>query len=145
VWILELILELKLELILPFLDAFTSKISDYKNDSAIRPVSKTCLFLSKWKTIQLSENQETKIIVTCLDWLIQDENVAAKAYSMRALYNFSKNHTLSRLSQSFFSIQSSSKRNFEKTKIKLIYKPTNSYKKELLKESSFKLISINRI
>ena len=91
-WSLELIFELKLELLLPFLDTFTSKISVYKNDSAIRPVSKICLFLSKSKTIQLSDNQETKIIETCLDWLIQDEKVAAKAYSMRALYNFGKKH-----------------------------------------------------
>jgi hypothetical protein len=91
-WSLELIFEIKLELLLPFLDAFTSKISVYKNDSAIRPVSKICMFLSKSKTIQLTENQETKIIETCLDWLIQDEKVAAKAYSMRALYNFSKKH-----------------------------------------------------
>ena len=92
-WSLELIFELKLELILLFLDDFISKISFYKNDSAIRPVSKICLFLSKSKTIKLTEIQETKIIETCLDWLIQDEKVASKAYSMRALYNFSKKHS----------------------------------------------------
>ena len=91
-WSLELIFELKLEFILPFLDAFTSKLSIYKNDSAIRPVSKICLFLSKSKTIKLTDNQETKIIETCLDWLIQDEKVASKAYSMRALHNFGKKH-----------------------------------------------------
>ncbi|MBC5835957.1 hypothetical protein G6N05_13340 [Flavobacterium sp. F372] len=92
-WSLELIFELKLELILPFLDDFIAKIPVYKNDSAIRPVSKICLFLSKSKTIKLSENQETKIIETCLDWLIQDEKVASKAYSMRALHNFGKKHS----------------------------------------------------
>lgn len=91
-WSLELIFELQLELILPFLDDFTSKIAFYKNDSAIRPISKICLFLSKSKTIKLTVNQETKIIETCLDWLIQDEKVASKAYSMRALYNFGKKH-----------------------------------------------------
>lgn len=91
-WGLELIFELKLELLLPFLDAFTSKISVYKNDSAIRPVSKICMFLSKSKTIKLTDNQETKIIEACLDWLIQDKKVATKAYSMRALYNFGKKH-----------------------------------------------------
>lgn len=91
-WGLELILELKLELIFPFLDIFTSKIAQYRNDSAIRPVSKICLFLSKSKTVQLTEKQETKIIETCLDWLIQDEKVAAKAYAMRALYHFGKKH-----------------------------------------------------
>lgn len=89
-WSLELIFELKPELILPFLNDFIAKIPFYRNDSAIRPVSKICLFLSKSKTIKLTENQENKIIETCLDWLIQDEKVAAKAYSMRALYNFGK-------------------------------------------------------
>ena len=51
------------------------------------------MFLSKSKTIKLTEIQETKIIETCLDWLIQDEKVASKAYSMRALYNFNKKHS----------------------------------------------------
>lgn len=91
-WSLELIFELQLELLLPYLDDFIDKISVYTNDSAIRPVSKICLFLSKSKTVKLTENQETKIIEGCLDWLIQDEKVAAKAYSMRALYNFGKKH-----------------------------------------------------
>lgn len=91
-WSLELIFELKLELLLPFLDDFIAKIPFYRNDSAIRPVSKICLFLSKSKTVKLTENQETKIIETCLDWLIQDEKVAAKVYSMRTLYNLGKKH-----------------------------------------------------
>jgi hypothetical protein len=89
-WSLELIFELKLELLFPFLDAFTSRLTFYENDSAVRPVSKICLFLSKSKTTKLSENQETKIIEACLDWLIQDKKVATKAYSMRTLYNFGK-------------------------------------------------------
>jgi hypothetical protein len=92
-WSLELIFEIKLELILPFLDDFLAKIGQFKDDSAIRPISKICMFLSKSKTIKLTENQETKIIETCLDWLIQDEKVATKAYSMRALYNFGKKHS----------------------------------------------------
>ena len=92
-WSLELILEIKLELILPFLDDFLAKIGHYKDDSAIRSISKICMFLSKSKTIKLSENQETKIIETCLDWLIQDEKVAAKAYSMITLYNFGKKYS----------------------------------------------------
>ena len=89
-WSLELIFEIKLELILPFLDDFLAKIGQFKDDSAIRPISKICMFLSKSKTIQLSENQKTKIIETCLDWLIQDKKVATKAYSMITLYNFGK-------------------------------------------------------
>ena len=91
-WSLELILEIKLELILPFLDDFLAKIGHYKDDSAIRSISKICMFLSKSKTIKLSENQESKIIETCLDWLIQDKKVATKAYSMITLYNFGKKY-----------------------------------------------------
>jgi hypothetical protein len=92
-WSLELIFEIKLELILPFLDDFLAKIEHFNDDSAIRPISKICMFLSKSKTIKLSESQETKIIETSLDWLIQDKKVATKAYSMRTLYNFGKQHT----------------------------------------------------
>jgi hypothetical protein len=92
-WSLELIFEIKLELILPFLEDFLAKIEHFNNDSAIRPISKICMFLSKSKTIKLSESQETKIIETCLDWLIQDEKVAAKAYSMITLYNFGKKYS----------------------------------------------------
>ena len=55
-------------------------------------VSKICFFLSKSKTIKLTEKQEIKIIETCLDWLIQEEKVAAKVYSMRTLYQLSKKH-----------------------------------------------------
>ena len=91
-WSLELIFENQLELIIPYINEFLAKIGQYKNHSAIRPVSKICLFLSKSKTIKLTENQEIKIIETCLDWLIQEEKVAAKVYSMRTLYQLSKKH-----------------------------------------------------
>jgi hypothetical protein len=56
-WSLELIFEIKLELILPFLEDFLAKIEHFNNDSAIRPISKICMFLSKSKTIKLSESQ----------------------------------------------------------------------------------------
>jgi hypothetical protein len=50
------------------------------------------MFLSKSKTIQLSESHEKKIIETCFDWLIQDKKVATKVYSMRTLFLFGKKH-----------------------------------------------------
>ena len=91
-WILELICEEKLALFIPFLDRFCETISTYENDSAIRSISKICLFLSKNKGVNLSNTQEEKIIETCLDWLIQEEKVASKAYAIRALFNFSKKY-----------------------------------------------------
>ncbi len=91
-WILELIFEENLHFINPYIDTFCKIISQLKEDPAKRPASKICLFLSDPKKYNLNENQETVIIETCLDWLIRDEKVAAKAYSIRALYNLGKKH-----------------------------------------------------
>jgi hypothetical protein len=91
-WILELICEEKMELFLPFLEDFCETLSCYKNDSAIRSISKICLFLSNSKKYSLTKNQEEKIIEFCLDCLISTNKAANAAYSMKALYQFSKNH-----------------------------------------------------
>lgn len=91
-WALELVLEKNLPLIAPHLDTFCDKIAQYRHDSAIRSISKICQFLAQSKTMQLTALQEQKIIETCLDWLIQDEKVAAKAYAMRALFALGKKH-----------------------------------------------------
>lgn len=91
-WCLELVLKKELLLINPYLDFFSATISKYKHDSAIRPISKICMFIAKSKTIPLKEKQEKQIIEACLDWLIQEERVATKAYAIRALYEFSKKH-----------------------------------------------------
>ena len=92
-WTLELVVEQNIVVILPYLDTFCDTISKYKHDSAIRPMSKICMLVSKNKSLSLTELQEEKMIETCLDWLIQDEKVATKAYAMRALYNFSKKYS----------------------------------------------------
>ena len=91
-WILELICEEKMELFLPFLDKFCKTLHQYKSDSAIRSISKICLFLSNSKKYSLTENQEQKIIETCLDWLIESNKAANAAYAMRTLYNLGKKH-----------------------------------------------------
>lgn len=95
-WILELICEKKLKTFLPYVDSFLEIIPKLKNDSAIRPASKICLFLAKSNHrangISLSQLQETQIIEACLDWLIRDEKVAAKAYSIKALFVLGKKY-----------------------------------------------------
>lgn len=91
-WILELVCEEKMHSFLPFLDEFCEVLSEYKSDSAIRSVSKICLFLSNSKKYSLSEIQEEKIIETCLDWLIESDKAANAAYAMRTLFNFGKKH-----------------------------------------------------
>lgn len=89
-WCLELVLEKDIFLVIPYLDTFCKTISKYKNDSAKRPMAKICMFISKNQMIQLTKKQEQQIIETCLDWLIRDEKVATKAYTIRALFNVSK-------------------------------------------------------
>lgn len=91
-WALELVLEKKLDLIIPHVDKFCFHLSSYKNSSALRSVSKICQFISESNVVSLTENQENLIIESCLDWLISDEKVATKAYAMRALYNIGKKH-----------------------------------------------------
>jgi len=92
-WILELICEERLELFVPFIDKFCEALPHFKVNPAIRPTSKICLFLTKSKKVTLTENQEEKIIETCLDHLIDVELAATTAYSMRALFELGKKYS----------------------------------------------------
>ncbi len=91
-WVLELIAEEQIELLLPYLDLLCNNLQKICTDQAVRPASRVCMYLAQSKKITLSHTQEEKIIERCLDWLIQPERVAAKAYSMRALYSSGKKH-----------------------------------------------------
>jgi hypothetical protein len=91
-WILELICEERMALFIPYLNEFCAALSKFKSDSAIRSMSKICLFLSNAKKYNLTKYQEEKIIETCLDWLIQTDKAANAAYAMRTLYNLGKKH-----------------------------------------------------
>jgi len=92
-WILELICEERLELFIPFIDKFCEALPHFKVNPAIRPTSKICLFLTKSKKVTLTENQEEKIIETCLDHLIDVDLTATAAYSMRALFELGKKYS----------------------------------------------------
>jgi hypothetical protein len=95
-WILELICERKLKTIVPYLDGFCDVLPKLKNDSAIRPMSKICLFIAKSNHrsngIKLTQHQETQILEVCLDWLIGDEKVATKATSIKTLFVLGKKY-----------------------------------------------------
>lgn len=98
-WILELVCEQKLDLLIPQLDFFISNIKTLKNESAIRPASKICLFLGEAYTSKstnaiqknLTKTQIEQIIETGFDWLISNHKVATKAYTMQTLYLFGEN------------------------------------------------------
>jgi len=84
----------QLEAIIPNLDTFTQNISRVHLDSAVRPVAKVCEYLikahyskkdNKIKTA-LTEAHKEKIVEACFDWMINDEKIAPKAYSINSLY-----------------------------------------------------------
>ncbi|HSD14837.1 MAG TPA: hypothetical protein VLB74_09340 [Flavobacterium sp.] len=90
VWIMEMIAEVKTEMLLPHINTICETISGYKHDSAIRGMSRVAYFLGTSKNITLTEFQKEKLIEICLDWLIRDERVACKAYAMKTLVHFGK-------------------------------------------------------
>lgn len=90
VWIIEMLAEHQAEMLFPFIDSICQTISKYKNDSAIRGISRVAYFLSTSDKIKLSESQKEKLTEICLDWLIRDERVACKVYAMKTLHYFSK-------------------------------------------------------
>ncbi len=92
-WILELVMEAKIEWLDPYLDEFCDTLASYKHEGAIRSISKICLFaVTKHQKEQfLKPNHIEQITEACFDWLIDpDGKVAAKAYAMRALYLLGK-------------------------------------------------------
>ncbi len=95
-WSLELVCEKKLKLFVPYLDSFCEVLPKLKNDSAIRPATKICMFLAKSNHrkngISLSQQQEHYLIEALIDRLIQNEKVAAKVYAMRALFVLGKKY-----------------------------------------------------
>ncbi|PYE81124.1 hypothetical protein DFQ11_103205 [Winogradskyella epiphytica] len=93
-WVFEFMCSKQLEAIIPHLDKFTENVSTVHYDSAVRPMAKVCEYLittyysGKDHLIkdQLSERHKEKIIEACFDWMINDEKIAPKAYSMNCLY-----------------------------------------------------------
>ncbi|MEX6625896.1 adenylosuccinate lyase [Tenacibaculum salmonis] len=96
-WVLEWICtQHNIDFILPYIDIFTEKISTVHFDSAIRPCAKICENLAitytstsknKTKDTLTSKNIDA-IIETGFDWLITDQKIAVRAYSMTFLFLF---------------------------------------------------------
>ncbi|WP_452220435.1 adenylosuccinate lyase [Lacinutrix salivirga] len=99
-WVFEFMCKENLEEITPYLDQFTTAIRKVHLDSAVRPVAKVCEYLAtayyskepnKIKTT-LNNTHKERIIETCFDWMIRDEKVAVKAYSMTTLFLFGRDY-----------------------------------------------------
>ena len=82
--------------ILPYINTFTENISKVRFDSAIRPCAKICEHIAKAYTnkeenntkLVLKEQHIDLIIEAGFDWLITDQKIAVRAYTMTTLYLF---------------------------------------------------------
>ncbi|WP_406683147.1 adenylosuccinate lyase [Seonamhaeicola sp. MEBiC1930] len=99
-WVFEFMCTNNINFIIPHLDTFTQNIHKVHLDSAVRPVAKICELIAK-AYISKDDNQiktnlntahKERIIETCFDYMINDEKVAPKAYSMSTLYMFGKEY-----------------------------------------------------
>lgn len=97
-WNLELVLESKIDWLQPHLEKFCNALENFTDESALRSISKICLFVSKrefparGKGNFASDEQLQKIASATFDWLIDERKVATKAYAMRALYLLGKRY-----------------------------------------------------
>lgn len=93
-WMLEFVARDNLNVLIPYLDTFTNEMHKVCLDSAVRPVAKICeclveaYYIKKDNDVKqaLNSNHKEKIIESCFDWLIKNEKIAPKAYSMNSLY-----------------------------------------------------------
>lgn len=93
-WIFEFIFKDDYTVIFPYLDYFVSNLSSLHIDSATRPCAKIIEILiefyykKKEKNVikYLTQNHKEKITEACFDWMIRNEKVAVKAYTMTSLY-----------------------------------------------------------
>lgn len=91
-WIVEFAFKKRPELLYPNLELFTGGLSALRKSSSIRPMAKICelLTLSYYKGMggnppPLTRKHREDITAACFDWLLKNEKVASKAYSMQAL------------------------------------------------------------
>lgn len=99
-WVFEFMCHEDINTIIPHLDRFTSNLHKVHLDSAVRPVAKICELLAVAYTHKednliktaLTKIHIERIIETCFDYMINDEKVAPKAYSMSTLFLFGKDY-----------------------------------------------------
>lgn len=99
-WVFEFMCTNNIEVIIPHLNYFTKNIHKVHLDSSVRPVAKICELIAKAYTHKndnkiktaLDATHKERIIETCFDYMINDEKVAPKAYSMSTLFLLGKEY-----------------------------------------------------
>ena len=93
-WVLEFTAKEDLRYLDSHLDRFLEGIPKVHLDSSVRPIAKICEYLvlefykipRERNESKLSNSHLEQISTACFDWLIGEQKVAAKAYSMTCLY-----------------------------------------------------------
>jgi len=93
-WLLEFVVREQLDAILPYLDRFTEQIPTVKRDEAIRPMAKICEYLimayyhknNNATKKYLTKRHRERITELCFDYMITNQKIAPKAYSMNSLF-----------------------------------------------------------
>ncbi len=99
-WVFEFMCSNNINAIIPHLDIFTEQMHKVHLDSAVRPIAKICeLVIKAYSSKQdneikkvLTSIHKERIIETCFDYMINDEKVAPKAYSMSTLFMLGKEY-----------------------------------------------------
>ncbi len=99
-WVFEFMCRENINTIIPYLDLFITNMHKVHLDSAVRPVVKICELIANqyaskanncFKNI-LTESHKERIIENCFDYLIGNQKVGAKAYSMTTLFIFGQDY-----------------------------------------------------
>jgi hypothetical protein len=93
-WLLEFVARENLDSILPYLDRFTKEMETVHLDPAVRPIAKICEYLiqayydknNNHTKDYLNALHKERIIEISFDYMITDQKVAVKAYSMNSLF-----------------------------------------------------------
>lgn len=99
-WVFEFVCNDNIYNMVQYLEIFTKNLNKIHLDSAVRPVANVCQLITNTYFSKdpnpikklLSPQQQQRIIGAAFDWMISDQKVAPKAYSMETLFLFGKNH-----------------------------------------------------
>jgi len=97
-WILELVCIVNISLMGSHATGFLKNMQQVVHESALRPVSKVCYFITKIhfsdnnKYFELSKEAVDQIIECNFDWLIEDHKVATQVYAMDTLQYLGKQY-----------------------------------------------------
>ncbi len=99
-WVLELVCSENINLLIPHLNYYTKNLTKITDESALRPLSKVCFFITNTyfsKTgnqinKRLTNKNIDQIIENNFDWLIGNHKISIQVFAMDTLYLLGKKY-----------------------------------------------------